>query len=96
MSYAPYISAYDGSDQHFDTWHQVANFPRHNFFQNNPLNKETTIDARRAGYNPYGVGVRVSEIENIHNDGSVYTVACDIIFPVNKNYVKNRTIVTQP
>lgn len=74
----------------------VSQFPIPEFWRNNPLNPDTTIFPRQAGFRPYQEIVREKTVEPYIDNCNVYQKPCDQILPSNTCYLKNRQIVTQP
>lgn len=68
-----------------------------NFWRSDPTSTDSLIDPRRSGYRPYRVYEVVSRNNKwIDSSCPVFQDSCDIIKPVNKCYLRNHEIITQP
>jgi hypothetical protein len=60
-----------------------------NFWRNNPLDSDSLIDPRRAGFRPYVQYSVVSNNEAFMPSCAVYQTECSVIKPVNRCYTEN-------
>lgn len=68
----------------------MNNNPRFpNFWRNDPLNSDTLVDPRRAGFRPYLQYGVVSKWPPFDPTIAVYQLECDLILPINKVYSNN-------
>lgn len=60
-----------------------------NFWRNDPLNSDSLIDPRRAGFRPYVQYPVISNNEPFMPSCAVYQTECSVIKPVNKCYTED-------
>lgn len=74
-------------DHSYYTGEVLNNYPLFdNMWRNEPLNSDTLIDPRRAGFRPYVQYPIISGNKPFLPSCAVYQTSCDIIKPVNKCY----------
>jgi len=94
----PYFNKMSGYNTYSDTDHSFLESQNRSamtplypdFWRNDPLNPDTLIDPKRAGYRPIFQYVAVTK-QNPFIDSScpVFQNECDLILPVNKCYIRN-------